>query len=107
MSHVHAATCDMCHTAGCDFLKFNSAAGLMVCSHRVSSVWDCLQISSAVIIIGICHFCEDGDSPRSLPMIHPYLPTKTHIYDSCIPTNYESIARPDQEIKAQLALCSQ
>ena len=44
---------------------------------------------------------------KIIPMIHQYLPTKTHIYDSCIPTNYESIARPDQEIKAQLALCSQ
>ena len=44
---------------------------------------------------------------KIIPMIHQYLPTKTHIYDSCIPTNYESIARPDQEIKARLALCSQ
>ena len=44
---------------------------------------------------------------KIIPMIHQYLPTKTHIYDSCIPTNYESIARPDQEIKARLTLCSQ
>ena len=99
MSHVHAATCGMCHTADCCFLKFNSAAGLLVCSHRIASVWDCLQRSSAVIIIGICHFCEDGDPPTSylwfihiyLPrpifMIQPYQPTKLHIYDPCIPSN--------------------
>ena len=32
MSRVHAATCGMCHTAGCCFLEFNSAASLLVCS---------------------------------------------------------------------------
>ena len=63
MSHVHVATCGMCHTADYYSLKFNFAGGLLVNSHRISSVWDCPQRSSAVIIIGICHFCEDGDSP--------------------------------------------
>ena len=62
------------------------------------------------------HICQ----PSSISMIHEYLSTKlnmhlwpmhtypqAHVYDSCIPTNHKSITRPDQKIKARLALCSQ